>query len=69
VRAHVQETTDRQNSAWLLAVACHQEVVNLADSFVCVVKDAATDDLGRPIAGRQPLLTPGRCFVLSARRK
>src|SRR4029078_5240745 len=55
VRAHAQETTDRQNSVWLLAVACHQEVVNLADSFVCVVKAASTDELGRPKDGRHLL--------------
>src|SRR5664280_615113 len=49
--AHAQETTDRQNGVWLLAVACHQQVVNLADRLVRTVDDAATDDLRRPIAG------------------
>jgi hypothetical protein len=46
--AHAKESTDRQNSVWLLAVACHKEVVNLADRFVRTIEDAATDDLGRP---------------------
>jgi hypothetical protein len=40
-----------------LPVACHKEVVNLADRFVRIVEDVATDDLGRPIAGRHDTLS------------
>ena len=49
--AHAQKTTDRQNGVWLLAVARHKKFVNLTDRFVRIVDDAATDDLGCPIAG------------------
>ena len=56
VGAHAQEAADRQNSVWL-HVACQKEVVNFADRFVGIgiVEHAATDDLGRPIAGRHAL--------------
>jgi chaperonin GroEL len=53
--AHAKESTDRQNGVRLLAVACHKEVVNLADRLVRTIEDAATDDLGRPVAGRHLL--------------
>ena len=55
--AHAEEATDRQNGVWSLPVACHKEVVNLADRFVRIVEDVATDDLGRPIAGRHDTLS------------
>jgi hypothetical protein len=38
--AHTQKASDRQNHVRLLAVACHQQVVNLADRFVRIVGDA-----------------------------
>ena len=44
-RTHAQKATDRQNSVWLLAVTCHEEVVNLADCLVRIVDDGATQNL------------------------
>src|SRR6185312_16562487 len=48
---HAEETSDRQNYVWLLAVARHQEIVNLANRLVGIIDDAAADDLGSPITG------------------
>src|ERR1700742_101156 len=53
--AHTQEATDRQNGVWILAITRHKEVVDLADRFIRLVDDAGTDNLGRPIAGRDLL--------------
>ena len=39
----------------MAAFAADEEVVNRADGFVGIVDDAAANDLGRAIAGRQLL--------------
>jgi hypothetical protein len=38
---------------WPLAIWAHEEIVNLTDGFVGIVDDAAPNDFGRAIAGRQ----------------
>ena len=55
VSAHAQEASDREYGIWLLAVDANEEVVNLTDKFVGIVDDAATNDFGCAIAGRQLL--------------
>jgi len=53
VSAHTQEAADREYDEWPLAVWAHEEIVNLTDGFVGIVDDAAPNDFGRAIAGRQ----------------
>src|SRR3984893_584322 len=53
--AHAQEAADRQHCIWLLAVAADEEGVARTDGFVGIVDDAAANDLGRAITGRQLL--------------